>query len=53
MKNPTLVLNGLFFIQKTTGQQRYAKELLNELDKIIQSKEIKIIVPKSAKVPFG
>ncbi len=46
-----LILNGQFFIQKTTGQQRYAKEILSELDKIIQKDEITIVVPKKSVVP--
>lgn len=46
-----LVLNGQFFIQKTTGQQRYAKEILMELDKIINKNEISVIVPQKAQVP--
>lgn len=46
-----LVINGQFFIQKVTGQQRYAREILFELDKIIKKDEIKIVVPASAAVP--
>lgn len=41
-----IVINGQFFIQKPTGQQRFAKEILLELDKIINKDEITIIVPK-------
>lgn len=51
MKKYHIVLNGQFFIQKTTGQQRYAKELLSELDKIISKNEIIVVVPKCADVP--
>ena len=46
-----IVLNGQFFIQKTTGQQRYAKEILAELDKIISTNEVSIIVPQNAFLP--
>lgn len=46
-----LVINGQFFIQKITGQQRYAREILFELDKLIEKNEIKIIVPYFAVVP--
>jgi hypothetical protein len=44
-----LVINGQFFIQNDTGQQRYAKEILCELDKIIEKGEITIVVPNRAK----
>jgi glycosyltransferase involved in cell wall biosynthesis len=44
-----IIINGQFFIQNETGQQRYAKEILLELDKIIQKCEITIAVPGCAK----
>lgn len=47
-----LILNGQFFIQKTTGQQRYAKELLAELDKIITKDEVTLVVPKRSNIPM-
>lgn len=45
-----IILNGQFFIQKTTGQQRYAREILFELDKILKD-ELILVVPKKAIVP--
>jgi glycosyltransferase involved in cell wall biosynthesis len=44
-----IIINGQFFIQDETGQQRYAKEILLELDGIIQKGEITLVVPKCAK----
>ena len=46
-----IIINGQFFIQKTTGQQRYAREILFELDKILKKDEIILVVPKKAIVP--
>ena len=43
-----IVINGQFFLQPNTGQQRYAKGILAELDKIIDKNEITIVVPKKA-----
>jgi glycosyltransferase involved in cell wall biosynthesis len=44
-----IVINGQFFIQDETGQQRYAKGILLELDNIIQKGEITIVAPRCAK----
>jgi glycosyltransferase involved in cell wall biosynthesis len=44
-----IVINGQFFIQDNTGQQRYAREILLELDKIIENGEITVVVPNCAK----
>ena len=47
MKN--IVINGIFYTQKATGVHRFARELIKELDKIIEPEKIKIIVPEYAK----
>lgn len=46
-----LLINGLFFSQKTTGVHRYARELLSELDKIIKKGDIAIGVPRNVRYP--
>ena len=46
MKN--FVVNGLFFSQKTTGVHRFARELLKELDLIIEPNYVSIAVPQDA-----
>ena len=46
-----LLINGLFFSQKTTGVHRYARELLSELDKIIKKGDISIGVPQNVISP--
>jgi glycosyltransferase involved in cell wall biosynthesis len=48
-----IFINGKFFGQRITGTQRYARELLNELDKLIsiendQHIAVEILVPKEA-----
>lgn len=43
-----VIINGLFYTQKTTGVHRFARELLIELDKIVDSNIITIAVPKCA-----
>ena len=42
------VIDGLFLTQRITGTQRYAYELLCELDKISKKDEFQIVVPDSA-----
>lgn len=39
------IINGKFLTQKITGVQRYAREILLELDKIVNKNEIEIAVP--------
>lgn len=39
------IINGKFLTQKITGVQRYAREILLELDKIVNTNEIEIAVP--------
>ncbi len=49
MKN--VYFNGLFYVQKTTGVHRFARQIIAELDKITSKDEIKIIVPIGAITP--
>lgn len=42
------VIDGLFLTQKITGTQRYAYEIVNELDKIIEKDFVEILVPEYA-----
>lgn len=44
-----IVINGLFLTQRTTGVQRFSKELIGALDNIVDSGEVDIIVPNYAK----
>jgi len=39
------VINGLFLTKKITGIERYAREIVNELDKIVNKGEFVIAVP--------
>lgn len=43
-----LIINGLFYTQKTTGVQRFSRELIGALDSIIEKDKIDIIVPEYA-----
>jgi len=43
------VIDGLFLTQRITGIQRYAYEIVRELDKLVKKDEIILLVPKSAK----
>lgn len=49
VKNMKYAINGKFLSQEVTGVQRYARELLNELDKIICSDQVCIIYADDAK----
>lgn len=40
-----IIVNGRFLIHRVTGVERYARELLNELDKIVDSGEVLLAVP--------
>lgn len=40
-----VIINGRFLLHRITGVERYAREILLELDKIIQSGEIELAVP--------
>ena len=44
-----IVINGKFFAQRITGVQRFAREILLELDKIADAYKIEIVVPKNAR----
>lgn len=44
------VIDGLFLTERTNGVQRYGREILLELDKIIQKDFAIILIPKSAKI---
>ncbi len=43
-----IVINGRFLTQKVTGVQRYARELISALDKIIDKDEVQIALPPEA-----
>lgn len=44
-----IIVNGRFLLQRITGVQRYARELLTELDKIVMPGEVEMAVPPEAK----
>ena len=44
-----IIVNGKFLTQRVTGVQRYARELLLELDKLIEKNQITLAVPVEAK----
>ena len=41
-----IVINGAFYTQKSTGVHRFARELMNELDKIVMKDMVTIVVPE-------
>lgn len=43
------LVNGRFFTRKITGVDRFAREILCELDKLVQQGDIEILVPKGTK----
>ena len=43
-----VIINGRFLIHRITGVERYAREILAELDKIIEPKSIELAVPPEA-----
>lgn len=45
-----IIVNGRFFTQRTTGVQRYAREILNELDKIVDPEKIEVAVPRNVPI---
>ena len=45
----TVIINGRFLLHRITGVERYAREILLELDKIIQSGEIEMAIPPDIK----
>lgn len=44
------VINGRFVVRKLTGQERFATELLRELDKICEKDEFVMVVPEYAEI---
>ena len=44
-----VIVNGRFFIHRVTGVERYAREILSELDKIIKPDELEIAIPPEVK----
>ena len=40
-----IVIDGNIYVQRITGQYRYANEILMEMDKLIEKDEIEIVVP--------
>jgi glycosyltransferase involved in cell wall biosynthesis len=49
--NKKILINGDFLCRRLTGIERYAQEITQRLDKLIQPNEIAIIVPLNAIVP--
>ena len=47
MKSP-IIINGQFTARRVTGQERFAFEILTELDKICQEGQYVLVVPKNA-----
>lgn len=43
-------INGRFVVRKLTGQERFATELLRELDKICEKDELVLVVPEYAEI---
>lgn len=42
-------INGKFYAQNITGVQRFAREIVLELDKIVENVDVEIVVPADAK----
>lgn len=47
-KRKKIVINGRFLSQRITGVQRYAREILKELDKKVDNFDIELLVPKNS-----
>ena len=45
----SIAINGQFTARRMTGQERFACEIITELDKICKKGEFELIVPKNAK----
>lgn len=43
-----IIVNGRFLTQRVTGVQRFAREILQELDRLCEDLDIEIAVPRSA-----
>lgn len=46
---PKYAINGRYIVRKLTGQERFASELVAELDKIVQNDDFVIVVPEYAR----
>lgn len=44
-----IAINGQFTARRVTGQERFAHEIITEIDKICKKGELELIVPKNAK----
>ncbi len=44
------IIDGLFLTQRMTGTQRYAYEIVRELDKLVKKGEFALVVPRTAKI---
>lgn len=42
-------INGRFTVRNLTGQERFAREIIRELDKLVKPSEVVLVVPKYAK----
>lgn len=40
-----IIINGRFLVHKTTGVERYAKEIINELDNLAELDQIILAIP--------
>lgn len=47
-KRHLIIINGRFFTHKITGVERYAREIVSELDKIVNPGEVEIAIPAGA-----
>ena len=45
----SIAINGRFTARRMTGQERFACEMITELDKICKKGELELVVPKNAK----
>ncbi len=48
MKKHPIVINGQFTARRMTGQERFAYEIVSELDKICNKDEFELVVPRNA-----
>lgn len=47
-KKHLIIINGRFLTHRTTGVERYAREIISELDKIVSPGEVEMAVPVGA-----
>lgn len=43
-----IIINGQFTARRVTGQERFAFEIISELDKICQDGQYTLVIPKNA-----